>query len=154
MLTQEERRMILEEGSHYPQRRACLPEALKIAQRRKGWLDEHDIRDVACLLEMTPEEVDALATFYSLIFRRPVGRHVILLCDGVSCHVTGSDLLRGHLRNRLGAGWGQTTADGRFTLLPCACLGLCEQAPAMMIDQDVHGNLAPQMVDQILAKYP
>jgi NADH-quinone oxidoreductase subunit E len=116
-------------------------------------VSDEDVRDVAAALNLTPAEVDSIATFYSLIFRRPVGRHVILICDSVSCHVTGYEAVRDHLVRRLGIGLGQTTADGRFTLLPAACLGLCEQAPAMMIGEEVHGNLTLQKVDEILTKY-
>jgi NADH-quinone oxidoreductase subunit E len=153
MLSAAEQTEILAEAAHFEQPRAALPEALKVVQRRRGWVSDEDVRDVAAALNLTPAEVDSIATFYSLIFRRPVGRHVILICDSVSCHVTGYEAVRDHLVRRLGIGLGQTTADGRFTLLPAACLGLCEQAPAMMIGEEVHGNLTLQKVDEILTKY-
>jgi NADH-quinone oxidoreductase subunit E len=152
-LSIDERREILAEASHFERPQAAVPEALKIVQRRRGWVSDDDVRDVAAALNLTPAEVDSIATFYSLIFRRPVGRHVILICDSVSCYVTGYEAVREHLSRRLGIGLGQTTADGRFTLLPTACLGLCEQAPALMIGDDVYGNLTPERVDAILAKY-
>jgi NADH-quinone oxidoreductase subunit E len=153
MLTDEEKRAIDAEARQYEQRRAAVAEALKIVQERRGWVSDEDVRDVADFLGMTPAEVDSIATFYSLIFRRPVGRHVILVCDGVSCWVTGCEPIREHLAARLGIGPGQTTPDGRFTLLPAACLGQCEKAPALMIDKDIHGNLTPEKVDEILARY-
>jgi NADH-quinone oxidoreductase subunit E len=153
MLNADEKHEILAEAAHFEQPRAAVPDALKVVQRRRGWVSDEDLRDVAEVLGMTPAEVDSIATFYSLIFRRPVGRHVILICDSVSCYVTGYETVRDHLAQRLGIGLGQTTADGRFTLLPAACLGLCEQAPAMMIGDDVHGNLTPEKVDEVLAKY-
>jgi NADH-quinone oxidoreductase subunit E len=78
---------------------------------------------------------------------------VISICDSVSCYATGYDDILAHLRQKLGVALGGTTADGRFTLLPAACLGLCEMAPAMMIDGDVHGKLTPARVDEILARY-
>ena len=102
---------------------------------------------------MTPDELDSVATFYNLIFRKPVGRHVILICDSVSCWVMGYRGMEEHLKARLGIGFGETTADGRFTLLPNACLGVCERAPAMMIDEDLHTDLHPEKIDQILEKY-
>jgi NADH-quinone oxidoreductase subunit E len=98
-------------------------------------------------------EVDGLATFYSMIFRRPVGRHVILVCDSVACWVMGYDGLRERLEARLGITLGGTTADGRFTLLPAGCLGVCEHAPAMMVDEDLHLDLTPEKLDEILARY-
>jgi NADH-quinone oxidoreductase subunit E len=154
MLNAEEKREILAEAADFEQPRAAVPRALKVVQRRRGWVSDEDVKDVADVLGLTPDEVDSIATFYSLIFRRPVGRHVILICDSVSCYVTGYETVREHLVRRLGISLGETTADGRFTLLPVACLGLCEQAPAMMIGEDVHGNLTPEKVDAILARYP
>ena len=153
MLTTEERQAIAVETARHERKRGAVCDALKIVQKRRGWVSDEAIRELAGLLDMTPEEVDEVATFYNLIFRRPVGRHVILICDSVSCWVMGYGPLRDHLRRRLGIEMGQTTPDGRFTLLPTACLGLCEQAPAMVVDEDVHGLLTPEKIDQVLASY-
>jgi NADH-quinone oxidoreductase subunit E len=154
VLNDIDRQAILAEAQRYEQKRAAVCDALKLVQRRAGWVSDEAVREVALLLEMTPEEVDEIATFYSVIFRRPVGRHVILICDSVSCWIMGYNSLREHLQVRLGVELGQTTADGRFTLLPAACLGVCEQAPAMIVDEDVHGLLTPAKVDQVLERYP
>ena len=94
------------------------------------------IRDIGELLEMSPADLDSVATFYNLIFRKPVGRHVIMLCDSVSCWIMGYERMREHLTGRLGIRFGETTPDNRFTLLPIVCLGACEQAPAMMVDNE------------------
>jgi len=102
---------------------------------------------------MTMDELDGIATCYNLIYRRPVGQHVILICDSITCWVMGYDSLREHLSARLGIGFGETTADGRFTLLPVCCLGACDHAPAMMIDEDFHGDLSPGGIDRILESY-
>jgi NADH-quinone oxidoreductase subunit E len=152
MLTEEERREIEEELGHYSQKRAACIEALKIVQRHRGWISD-EIADIAEMLDMSVDELDNVATFYSLIFRKPVGRHVILICDSVSCWVTGYDPLRDHIEKRLGIGLGETTADGRFTLLPTACLGACDLAPVMMIDDILYGNLTPDKIDELLAKH-
>ncbi len=154
MLTAEERREIEEEVARYPYRRAGTIEALKAVQRHRGWVSDESVKDVAELLGMTPDEVDAVATFYNLVFRRPVGRHVILLCDSVSCWVMGHDGVRDRLQAHLGIRPGETTPDGRFTLLPTVCLGACDRAPAMMIDGDLHGGLDPGAIESILANYP
>ena len=82
-----------------------------------------------------------------------MGRHVIRVCDSVSCWIVGYEQIRDHLRQRLQVEFGQTTADGRFTLLPIVCLGACDRAPAMMIDEDLYGNLTPEAVDAILERY-
>jgi NADH-quinone oxidoreductase subunit E len=102
---------------------------------------------------MSPDELDSVATFYNLIYRKPVGRHVILVCDSVSCWIMGYDPIREHLSSRLGIGLGETTQDGRFTLLPIVCLGTCDHAPAMMVDDELYGDLDPAKIDEILAKH-
>jgi NADH-quinone oxidoreductase subunit E len=153
MLTEEDKRRISEAAGLYEQHSAAVPEALRIVQDARGWVDDQSVRDIAELLEVSPEAVDDVATFYSLIYRRPVGRHVILLCDSISCWLTGFTDVRAHLREKLGIDFGQTTPDGRFTLLPAACLGHCEQAPAMMIDRTIYGNLTPQRIEQALEKH-
>jgi NADH-quinone oxidoreductase subunit E len=153
MLTDEERREIEAEFEHYPQKRAVSIDALKVVQRHRGWVSDESLRDLAELLEMTPDELDNVATFYNLIFRRPVGKHVILVCNSISCWVMGYDRIREHLETRLGIGLGETSPDGRFTLLPIVCLGACDHAPALMIDNDLHTDLDAQKLDEILTKY-
>ncbi len=153
MLREDEIKEIQVCLSHYDRRRAALPEALMIVQRSRGWVPTEAVYDIAAIISVTAEEVDRVATFYSLIYRRPVGRHVILICDAVSCWIMGYHPLREHLRSRLGIEPGQTTADDRFTLLPAACLGDCDHAPAMMIDEDLHHDLTAAKVDEILERY-
>lgn len=137
----------------YEHKQGASIEALREVQRSHGWVSDEDLRDVASLLGMSPDELDAVATFYNLIFRRPVGRHVLLLCDSVSCWIMGCERLRSHLETRLGIRLGQTTADGRLTILPIVCLGACDHAPVMMVDDDLHGDLDPDKLDGILARY-
>lgn len=143
MLSPEERAEIEEEAKRYPTRRALCIEALKVVQQHRGWVSDEALADVAVALGMTREELDGVATFYNLVFRKPVGRHVVLVCDSVSCWIMGYDRLRDRLCRELGVGLGGTTADGRFTLLPIVCLGACDHAPAMMVDDDLHGDLDP-----------
>jgi NADH-quinone oxidoreductase subunit E len=153
VLKEEELRDIRAEMGRYPTARAAAPEALRIVQRSRGWVSTEAVRDVAQLLGLGAEEVEGVATFYNLIFRRPVGRHVILVCDSVSCWIMGYEGLKRRLEERLGIGLGQTTPDGRFTLLPIGCLGACHRAPAMMVDGDLHENLSPEALDRILEGY-
>jgi NADH-quinone oxidoreductase subunit E len=153
MLTAEEKKEIEAEFPCYEQKRAVCVEALKIVQRHRGWVSGEALIEVADFLEMTPAELDAVATFYNLIFRKPVGKHIIMVCDSVSCWIMGYERILQHLQDRLGIGLGETTADGVFTLLPIACLGACDQAPAMMIDAELYGNLDPAKIDKILANY-
>ena len=150
MLTEEEKQEIEEELSHYPTKRAGGIEALKIVQRHRGWVSDELLRAVASMVEMSPAELDRLATFYNLIFRKPVGKHVLLVCDSISCWLMGSERVTAHLQKRLAVGLGETSKDGTFTLLPIVCLGACDRAPAMMIDEALHGSLTDEEVDRIL----
>jgi NADH-quinone oxidoreductase subunit E len=153
MLTDTERQEIQSHLTQYPYKRAACIEALKIVQREHGWVSDEHLQDIAALLEMTPDELDNVATFYNLVFRQPVGKHVILLCDSVSCWIMGYPKIRQHIRERLGIDFGQTTPDGNFTFLPIVCLGDCDHAPVLMIDNDHHHDLDEEKMDRILASY-
>lgn len=153
MLTVEEKQEIVNELQHYPDRRAACIEALKVVQAHRGWISDESLRAIADFLDMTPDELDGVATFYNLVFRRPVGKHVILLCDSVSCWIMGYERVRARLKTRLGIDFGETSADGRFTLLPVPCLGTCDHAPALMVDSDLHRDLDTDKIDAILAQY-
>ncbi|HEX5437755.1 MAG TPA: NADH-quinone oxidoreductase subunit NuoE [Gemmatimonadaceae bacterium] len=153
MLSADEEREIREEMAHYPDKQSVCIDAMKIVQRHRGWVSDEALRDVADFLEMSVDDLDGVATFYNLIFRKPVGRHVIMVCDSVSCWVMGSDRVCERLSARLGVPLGGTTADGRFTLLPVVCLGACDHAPVMMVDEDLHRDLDPGTVDTVLEPY-
>lgn len=154
MLSDEERREIEAEFPHYPNKQALCIDAMKIVQKHRGWVSDEGLRDVGELLGMSAADLDGVATFYNLIFRRPVGRHVIYLCDSVSCWIMGCGRLFRHVSDRLGLKPGETTTDGRFTLVPIVCLGACDHAPVMMVDGDTHLDLDPEKVDSILERYP
>lgn len=154
MLSDIEQREIEAELPRYPDKRAACVEALKIVQRHHGWVSDERLKSVAAMLDMTPDELDGVATFYNLIYRKPVGRHVVLLCNSISCWIMGYEQMRAHMKVRLDIDLGQTTADQRFTLLPIVCLGACDHAPAMMVDDELHHDLTPEKVDGILGNYP
>jgi NADH-quinone oxidoreductase subunit E len=144
----------IESHIHEPEHRAAAcTEALRIVQRERGWIDDESIRDIAEFLGMSPHELDGVATFFNLIHRRPVGRHVIRVCASVSCWVMGYDRLREQLLAQLGVGLGETTADGRFTVVPNQCLGCCDRAPALMVDRDLHRDVDPAKLDALLEPY-
>lgn len=154
VLHPEDRDAMLHERDHYEQPQAACIEALKLVQRRHGWVPDGAIPAVAETLGIGVADVEGVATFYSLIFRQPVGRHVILLCDSSSCFLTGFEALREALASRLGIAFGETTPDGRFTLLPVCCLGACDRGPALMIDEDTFGPIAPEDLAELLEAYP
>ena len=136
-----------------PIKKAAGIEALKIVQEHRRWVSDESLRDIAEFMKMSPEELDSVATFYNLIFRKPVGRHVILVCDSISCWVMGYEALREGLMQQLGIRYGETTADGRFTLLPNVCLGTCDCAPALMIGPDLYQHVEPGQLGELLSRY-
>jgi NADH-quinone oxidoreductase subunit E len=150
MLMDEERQEIEAELVHYPTKQAVCIDAMKIVQRHRGWVSDENIRDIGELLDMSAADLDGVATFYNLIFRKPVGRHVVMLCNSVSCWIMGYERIREHVTKQLGIEFGETTADNRFTLLPIVCLGACQHAPAMLVDNELHGNLDAAKIDGIL----
>jgi NADH-quinone oxidoreductase subunit E len=152
-LSADERREIEHEMSHYPDPRAASIEALKVVQKHRGWVADGAIAPIAAVLGISAADLEGVATFYSLIFRHPVGRHVIKVCDSIACHLTGYDELREELSKQLGVQYGQTTRDGRFTLLPICCLGACDRGACLMIDDDLHGPLEPTDVAKLLEPY-
>jgi NADH-quinone oxidoreductase subunit E len=153
MLAEKEIQEIKAELTHCATKQSASVEALNIVQRHRGWVSDDAVKDLAAILDMTPDELDAVATFYSFIFRKPVGRHIILVCDSISCWVMGYNPLLDIITKKLGIGFGETTGDKKFTLLPISCLGACDRAPAMMVDEDLYGPVTPEMMEEILGKY-
>ncbi len=153
MLSEEEKKEIEAHVKSLPRRSAASLEALSVVQKHHGWVSDEHLNELAEFLDMSPHELDSVATFYNLVFRQPVGRHVILVCDSISCWVMGYEKLVAHLNQKLGIKWGETTPDNRFTLLPIPCLGTCDRAPALMIDDDLHRGLDAGKLDEILSRY-
>jgi len=154
VLTDDMIAAIQEMYKHFPVKRAACIEALKFIQKHYRWVSDQAVQELAEVLEMSPDEIDSVATFYNLIFRKPVGRHVILICDSVSCWIMGYEKIAEYLKQKLGIQFGETTPDGRFTLIPICCLGTCDRAPAMFIDEDLHRDLKVEQIDAILERYP
>lgn len=153
MLTEEETKEILEEVRQYPYPAAACIDALKIVQDHRGWVADESVKDIAHILKISDEEVEGVATFYSRIYRRPVGRNVILICDGISCMIMGYGSIYEYVSKKLGISFGENTADGRYTLLPISCLGDCDHAPAMMINNDHFDKLTIEKIDTLLDNY-
>jgi NADH-quinone oxidoreductase subunit E len=150
MLSDEELREIDAEIAHVPYRAAVAIDALKIVQSHRGWVSDESLKAIARHLEMSAEELEGVATFYNLIFRRPVGDNVILLCNSISCWIKGCDKLQQKIGDHLGIGLGETTPDNHYTLLPVTCLGACDKAPVMMVGEELHEDVAVDALPSIL----
>jgi NADH-quinone oxidoreductase subunit E len=153
LLTDEMKQEIRDLYEHLPVKSAACIEGLKVIQKHRRWVSDDSIKELASLLDMSAEAVDSVATYYSLIFRKPIGRHVILVCDSVSCWIMGYPEIINGLKEKLSIGYGETTADDRFTLLPIPCLGTCDRAPALLVDEDLHRDLTADKLDALLERY-
>jgi NADH-quinone oxidoreductase E subunit len=122
-------------------------------QAELGYLSPEVMETVAERLGTTVSHVHGVATFYSLFYTKPQGKNIVRLCDSPPCHIEGSKAIREAVSNFLGISEGETTEDGNFTFEIVSCMGLCGVAPAMMVNDDVYGNLKPEMIPDILSKY-
>ena len=151
VLTPRTRAEIEWQRDHYPQARSAVLPSLWAVQHQLGYLSPEGMAEVAELLRLTPSEVEAVASFYSMYFDHPGGRHHVLVCINVSCALRGAEEIVSHLERRLGCPSGGTTEDGAFTWEQTVeCLGACGGAPAMQVDHHFQENLTPERVDAIL----
>ena len=130
--------------------REAAVDVMKALQAYYGWLTDEAVVEAAELLGLSPLQVEELATFYEMIYRRPVGRKVIHVCDSISCWSLGGESLLEQIAGQLGIKAGETTADNLFTLLPCCCLGNCGQAPTLMIGDTIYGRVTAASAAGIL----
>ncbi|WP_395480174.1 NADH-quinone oxidoreductase subunit NuoE [Candidatus Curculioniphilus buchneri] len=152
-LSPQIRETIKHEMHYYEDARSISIEALKIVQRQYGWVPDDAIEAIAQILGISNSDVEGVATFYSQIFRTPVGRHIIRFCDSIVCYITGYQNIQATLEKLLSIKPGQTTPDNRFTLLPVCCLGNCDKSPTMMIDEDTYSYLTSECIAPLLEKY-
>ena len=135
----------------YPTAEAVLLPALYIAQRLSGgWLPDEAIQAVAAELDLPESKVYGVVTFYDLFHQRPTGRHRIRVCTNLSCQLRGSAEIMETLHQELAVGEEEVTPDGRCSYVHFECLGSCDTAPMMMVDDDYHENLTPKRVRDIL----
>jgi NADH-quinone oxidoreductase subunit E len=132
--------------------REAAVDVMKELQSHYGWLTDEAVGEAAELLGLSTLQVEELATFYEMIYRRPVGKRVIHVCDSISCWSVGGETIMALLQKTLGVEPGGTSSDGMFTLIPCACLGNCGEGPAIMIGETFYGRVTPERINEILAQ--
>jgi len=152
MVPKELETLLVEKIAHADHPREMVVDVMLALQEHYGFLSDDAVEAVAALLGMSPLEVEELATFYTFIYREPVGKYVIHVCDSVICWMDGVESIRDYLCKKLDIAVGDTSADGLFTLLPVCCIGYCDLSPAMLINRKVYGHLTPQKIDEILEK--
>ncbi|QFY41930.1 NADH-quinone oxidoreductase subunit NuoE [Candidatus Methylospira mobilis] len=138
------------EAGRWPEKSAAVIEALKIVQQQRGWVSDDSVGAIAGLLGMSLAQVDSVASFYNLIYRKPVGKKVIHYCNSVVCWMLGADQNRECISRCLGIDVGETGTDGEYTLLPIVCLGACDKAPVLMIGEETHFNVDQTALKRIL----
>ena len=131
-------------------KRELAIDVLTAVQAHYGYLSDAAVAEAGALLEMTPLEIEELATFYTFLYREPVGKYVIHICDSVICWMEGEENLADHLCKKLEIRMGETTADGLFTLLPVCCIGYCDRSPAILVNRKVHGPLTIDTLDRLI----
>jgi NADH-quinone oxidoreductase E subunit len=140
-------------AARYPQRCSAVLPGLWLAQRQEGFVTPAAMADIASICGMSPSEVEATASFYTMLFTRAKGRHVVAICRAISCMLLGGDRLIEQVEHKLGCGHGETTADGAFTLLHAECLAACGGAPAMEVDWEFYEDLTPRRVEELLERF-
>lgn len=151
-LSAEEINEIDEERSHYECDGAAGLEALRIVQRKRGWISDESLRAVSAYLGIAEAELEGLATYYQLLFRSPPGAEVIQLCKSSSCWILGCEQLQEDIIEELGIGPGETSTDGIFTLLENPCLGACDRAPVLLMNGELHTHLSGEKLRALLAE--
>ncbi len=136
--------------TRYPDKRSALLQVLHAVQDEKGYLNFDAIKWIASLFRLPPAEVYSVASFYTMYNLKPVGKYLIQVCTNISCNINGADEIVKFIENKLGIRVGETTPDGKFTLITVECLGSCGKAPAMMINKDYYEELTPEKVERIL----
>lgn len=150
LLDEDELAAFISHAGELEHPREMIIDVLRAIQKNHGWVPDEGVELTATILGLTPIEVEEIATFYDKIFRRPVGRYPIHICDSVCCWSTGGEEIAARFQERLGIAFGQTTEDGLFTLLPSCCLGVCGRGPAVMIHQQHYGPLTVESVDELI----
>lgn len=138
--------------NRYPQSGAALLPVLWLCQDRWGWISSGIMKAVARRLALSPAFVEGVVSFYTMYQRRPPGKYLLQVCTTLSCQLCDTSSLVEHLKKKLGIDFGETSADGVFTLVDVQCLGACGEAPVIQINSDYHTNLTVQKLDALLER--
>ncbi|MBI2981619.1 MAG: NADH-quinone oxidoreductase subunit NuoE [Deltaproteobacteria bacterium] len=143
---------IKEALTHYPSRQAAILPVFWIAQAEFGWISPEVMELIAMRLDLSPAHVYGVATFYSMLYKKPVGRYHLQVCRTLPCALMGCDLIIGHLKKRLGIDDGETTEDKKFTLTTVECIASCGTGPSIMVNEKYYENITVEKLDEILKR--
>jgi len=150
MLPDDLKKLLVDQINRVEHPREMVVDVIFAIQEHYGFLTDEGVEETARLVGMSPLEVEQLATFYTFIYREPVGKYVIHVCDSVVCWMNGFETIKDYLSQKLGIQDGETSSDGLFTLLPVCCVGYCDRSPAILINKKVYGNLTTEKIDEII----
>jgi NADH-quinone oxidoreductase subunit E len=150
MLSETACRQIQALISKYPRKRSALIPSLQIAQKEIGYLNHDAMQEIARMFELSPNEVHEVISFYTMFYRKPVGKYVIQVCTNISCLLCNAEEILAHLTRKLGIKPGETTPDNKYTLMEVECLGSCGTSPVIQINEDYYEDLTPEKLDRIL----
>ena len=150
--TPERRQRFEELATHYPpeQRKSAILYALFMVQEQQGWISANAMRHVAEVIGCTPAEVEDVVSYYAMFYRQPVGKYVLQVCRTLSCALRGAERVTEEFGRALGIGVGETDASGTFTLIEVECLGACDRAPVVMVNDGWHECLKPEDAARLL----
>ncbi|WP_343192706.1 NADH-quinone oxidoreductase subunit NuoE [Buchnera aphidicola (Taiwanaphis decaspermi)] len=152
-LNEKEIKFIKNEKKKYLHSRSAIIEILKFIQKKRGWISKKNIIEISNILKISACDIEGVATFYSNIFRKPVGRNIIKYCDSVVCYINNYDLIVKKIYKILKIKKGETTNDDNFTLLPVCCLGKCDKGPVIMINNKIYSNVTTDSIIKIIEFY-
>jgi NADH-quinone oxidoreductase subunit E len=150
MLSEAARQRIRALMEKYPQKRSALIPSLQLAQGEAGYLSSDTMCEIARIFDLSPNEVNEVASFYTMLLKKPMGKYVIQVCTNISCLLCNAEEIVAHLTRRLGINLGETSADNKYTLMEVECLGSCGTSPVIQINEDYYEDLTPEKLDRIL----
>ena len=150
MISEQAKQRMRDLAARYPAARSAVLPSLYIAQEEEGYITAQGLQAVAEALGMTVDDVESVATFYTMYWHQQPGKKVIKICTSLSCYLRGCDKLLAHLEQRLGIKAGETTADGNYTLKPMECLASCGTAPVLQVNEEFVENVTLEMADALI----
>jgi NADH-quinone oxidoreductase E subunit len=153
MISEQAKQRMRDMAARYPVARSAVMPALYIAQQEEGYITQPALEAVAEAIGMTVDDVESVATFYTMYYQQPPGKKVIKVCTSISCYLRNCDSLVNRLEQRLGIKRGETTADGNYTLMTAECLASCGTAPVIQVNDEFVENVTPAMTDALIDEW-
>jgi NADH-quinone oxidoreductase E subunit len=153
MISEQAKQRMRDLAARYPVARSAIMPALYIAQQEEGYITQEALQAVAEAIGLTVDDVESVATFYTMYYQHPPGKKVVKVCTSISCYLRGCDALVSHLEKRLGIKRGETSADGNYTLMTAECLASCGTAPVLQVNDEFVENVTLEMVNALVDEW-